>query len=106
MSTDLMYPHIEKPEGDTARLKYHARMRVALIVTSYVAYGGSVDEMCRQYPFLKPAELHAAMAYYYDHQEEIDSEIRQELKQADEELARARANPSPLVLRWRAQGLL
>jgi uncharacterized protein (DUF433 family) len=33
----------------------------------YQVHGWSPDEMCRQYPYLRPAEVHADMAYYFDH---------------------------------------
>jgi hypothetical protein len=68
----------------------------------YMAYGWWVDEMCRQHPYLTPAEAHAAMGYYYDHQAEIDEEIRQELEEVDRIRA---AGPSPFLLRLRAKGL-
>ena len=58
------------------------------------AHAWSPEDICRQHPYLTRAEVHAAMAYYcYDHQEEIDREIREELAQADQQ--RATAAPSP-----------
>ena len=39
--------------------------------------------MCRQHPYLTLAEAHAAMAYYFDHQAEIDREIEVELTQIE-----------------------
>ena len=57
------------------------RIRVAQIVMDYLAYGWSVEEICRQHPYLTPAEAHAAMGYYFDHQAEIDSEISDEWAQ-------------------------
>jgi hypothetical protein len=60
--------------------------------------------MCRHHPYLTPAEAHAAMAYYFDHQEEIDREIQKECKQVEED--KARETPSPIFLRLRSQGLL
>jgi hypothetical protein len=104
MDNHANYPHIFKEDGELARLCSHPRTRVAMIVMDYLAHGWSVDEMCRHYEYLKPAETHAAMAYYFDHQEEIDAEIRSEIAEANE--ARARAGPSPLAMRLRAQGLL
>ena len=101
MSVD---PHIEKPAGESARLQRVPRVRVAQIVMDYLAHGWSVEEMCRQHPYLTPAEAHAAMAYYFDHQQEIDEEIAGELKEVQQ--LRAAAPPSALVLRLRAQGLL
>jgi hypothetical protein len=70
----------------------------------YLAYGWSVDEMCRQHPNLTPAEAHAAMAYYFDHQEEIDHEVAAELKEA--EAGAAHAASLPFVVRMKAKGLL
>src|SRR4051795_7556795 len=104
MALDLMYPHIEKPDAEPARLQRVPRVRVAQIVMDYLAYGWSPDEMCRQHPYLQPAEAHAAMAYYFDHQDEIDQEIETEWRQAQRE--HAQAAQSPLRLRLRAKGLL
>jgi uncharacterized protein (DUF433 family) len=103
MSVDLEYAHIEKAEGEPACLRQTPRVRVAQIVMDYLAYGWSVDEMCRHHPYLTPAEAHAAMAYYFDHQEELDREIGAELKEAE---TTADASPSPFVLRMKAKGLL
>jgi hypothetical protein len=69
----------------------------------YLAYAWSLDEMCRQHP-LTPAEAHAVMAYYFDHQGEIDAEVFADLDAADR--AHTAAQNSPLRLRSRAQGLL
>ena len=54
--------------------------------------------------YLTPAEAHAAMAYYFDHQEEIDREINAEWDQAQRE--RLHAERSPFYTRLRAKGLL
>jgi hypothetical protein len=104
MALELTYPHIEKLAEEPARLGRMPRIRVAQIVMDYLAYGWSPDEMCRQHPYLKPAEAHAAMAYYFDHQAEIDGEIRDELKRVDHD--QEQAKDSPLRLRLRSQGLL
>ena len=77
---------------------------MAQIVMDYLAYGWSVDEMCRQHPYLTPAEAHAAMAYYFDNQREIDREIEADVKEADS--ARANAQPVPFVVRMKAKRLL
>jgi Protein of unknown function (DUF433) len=85
MAVDLTYPHIEKREAEPARLQRIPRIRVAQIVMDYVAHGWSPDEMCRQHPYLQPAEALAAMTYYFDHQDEIDREIRSEWQQAQQD---------------------
>ena len=104
MALELTYPHLEKPEGQPARLQRLPRVRVAQIVMDYLAHGWSPDEMCRQHPYLTPAEVHAAMAYYFDHQAEIDGEISAEWEEVTR--LRSQAVRSPFFLRMRAKGVL
>jgi uncharacterized protein (DUF433 family) len=104
MGVELSYPHIEKASGEPARLLRMPRIRVAQIAMDYLAHGRSAEEMCRQHPFLTLAEAHAVMAYYFDHQEEIDAEIRAEWEQVEE--GRVAASRSPFFARMQAKGLL
>jgi Protein of unknown function (DUF433) len=104
MTSQVVYPHIKKPDGEPAYLQRLPRVRVAQIVMDYLAYGWSVEEMCRQHPYLRPSEAYAAMGYYFDFQEEIDSEIRSEWKQAQRE--KTLTLDSPFAARMRARGLL
>jgi hypothetical protein len=104
MTIQVMYPHLEKPEGQSVRLQRLPRIRVAQIVMDYLAHGWSVEEIYRQHPYLTLAEAHAAMAYYFDHQQEIESEIRSEWEQAQHDTAKAPL--SPFVVRMKAKGLL
>jgi len=85
MSTAAAYPHISEQPGDSPRLQNHPRTRVATIVMDYLARGLGPEDLVRHYPYLKLAEVHAAMAYYYDHQDEIDAEIQAELDQLQSE---------------------
>jgi uncharacterized protein (DUF433 family) len=102
MALEVSYPHITKLDGRPAQLERHPRIRVAQIVMDYLAHGWSAEEMCRQHPYLTLAEAHAALLYYWDHQEEIDAEIRAEWEQAERD--RTTATPSPFLLRARSQG--
>ncbi len=104
MTSQVAYPHIKKPDGRPAHLQRLPRIRVAQIAMDYLAHGWSVEEMCRQHPYLRPSEAYAAMGYYFDCQEEIDSEIRSEWEQAQG--VRAQILDSPFVVRMRARGLL
>ena len=45
----LSYPHIEKSDDQPAHLQRLPRIRVAQIVMDYIAYGWSVEEICRQH---------------------------------------------------------
>ena len=104
MIADVAYPHIEKTNGDAARLRRLPRIRVAQIAIDHINHGWSADEICLHYPHLKLAEVHAALAYYFDHQTEIDGEIAAEQQTIAE--ASQRSQPSPAELRLRAEGRL
>ncbi len=104
MTVQVAYPHLETPPGEPARLRRLPRVRVAQIAMDWLAHGWSVEEMCRQHPYLTPAEAHAAMAYYFDHQEQIDAEIRAEWERVQRE--DHGASRSPFYARMRAKGLL
>jgi uncharacterized protein (DUF433 family) len=104
MATATAYTHIIKEDGQPAHLDKHSRTRVAMIVTDYIAYGWSVDEMHRQHPHLSLGELHAAMTYYYDQKQEIDDEIAAELQQLDHDMG-AKSRP-PVWFKLKAKGLI
>lgn len=50
------------------------RIRVATILGCY-RQGMSVEEIVQQYPPLKPADVHDALAYAYDHLDEIEADL-------------------------------
>ena len=50
------------------------RVRVAAILGCY-RQGMSVEEIVQQYPSLRPADVHDALAYAYDHLDEIDAAL-------------------------------
>lgn len=104
MNAEVTYPHIIKENGASAHLERLPRIRVSQIVGSYLVHGWSVDEICRQFPHLHPGEAHAAMAYYFDHKEEIESELESELKEFEQ--ARRDSTPSPFRVRMKRSGLL
>jgi hypothetical protein len=77
------YPHIIKNANAPARLEDHPRLRVAMLVADHIWRGWSADELVRHYPYLKFGEVHSALAYYYDHREEIDKELLEECREVD-----------------------
>jgi len=69
------------------------RIRVSNIAYRYERERQSPDEIVQAYPHLSLAQVHAALAYYYSHRDEIDQEIRS----SDELLAKTRQTyPSKL----------
>jgi hypothetical protein len=104
MAIELKYPHIEKLEGEPARLERVPRVRIAQIAMDYLEHGWSVDEICRQHRYLSPSEAHSAMAYYLDHQDEIDREIAEEIDQVESE--REQSTRSSIYQLLRSRGLV
>ena len=52
----------------------NTRVRVATILSCY-RQGMSVEEIVQQYTPLRPADVHDALAYAYDHLEEIEADL-------------------------------
>lgn len=77
-------------------------VKVIEVVLDRLAHGWSPEEIHFQHPHLSLAQIHAALAYYYDHQAEFDREIERQL-QASDALAAA-ARDSPLRARLRTAG--
>src|SRR5205807_695445 len=77
MSTEMTYGYIVRTPGvcgGKPRIDGH-RIRVQDIAIDYEQLGMSPDEICDAYPALTLAKVHAALAYFYDHREEILGDI-------------------------------
>ena len=61
-----------------------ANTKVKEIVLDKLAYGWSPEEMHLQHPHLSMAQIHAALAYYYENQDKLDDEIRRDLEEVDQ----------------------
>lgn len=69
------------------------RIRVQDIYVWHELQGKSPDQIVSDFPQLNLAQVHAALAYYWDHKNEID----QEIKDAEDLVQRLRQqSPSPL----------
>ena|SRR5438093_1026599 len=78
--------------------------KVIEVAIDKLANGSSPEEMHFQYPHLSLAQIHAALSYYYEHQEQFDVEIARQLQEVKE--LRAKAGETPLHKRLRSMGLL
>src|SRR5438105_5804206 len=70
------------------------RIRVADIVNWHERRGYSLDEVVEMFPGLDLAQVHAALAYYFDHRDEIDADMRH-----DDELSQQNVASQPSKLR-------
>lgn len=46
-------------------------------IAGYYQMGMSIDEILTTMPHLTASQVHSALAYYFDHQEEIDLDLKQ-----------------------------
>jgi uncharacterized protein (DUF433 family) len=67
--------------------------KVVLLVEAWKAGGATVEALQGGYPQLTLAQIHAVLAYYYDHQREIDADIERRLRES--EAARAASPETP-----------
>ena len=58
------------------------RVKVIEVVLDKLAHGWSPEEIHFQHPGLSLAQIHAALACYYENQDRLDDEIRSQLNGA------------------------
>ena len=97
------YEHIELNQAGVPTIA-GTTMKIAELVVEQMAYGWSPEELHFQHPYLTLGQIHSALAYYWDHREEIDRDIEQRLARVDQ--VRQSAAASSLVTRLRSKGLI
>ncbi len=70
-----MYAHIDLTEDGIPFLS-GTQTKVEEVVLDHLAHGWEAGEIHRQHPHLTLAQIHSALAYYYDHQAKMDRFIR------------------------------
>ena len=77
-ASKISYPYITFHPGiaNGAAIIEGTRITVRSIA-AYYQLGLSVDEILTQLPHLTFSQIHSALAYYFDHQEEIDRDLQQ-----------------------------
>ena len=79
-------------------------MKVLELVLGKIAYGWSPEELHFQHPYLTLGQIHSALAYYWDHQGEMEQDIERRLERVDQ-IQRV-TSPLPLVTRLKAKALI
>lgn len=95
--------YIEIDENGVARIA-GTRTTVIEIAMDKRFYGWGPEQIHAEHPHLTMADVHAALAFYYDHQAQLDAEIEQDQK--DAEALRAAAGESPVAQRLKSEGRL
>src|SRR5437762_10409925 len=58
--------------------------KVIQVALDKIGQGWDADEIHAQYPYLSLAQIHAALAYYYDHQTELDAAIERDYHEVEQ----------------------
>jgi len=59
-------------------------MKVIELVLDSKAYGWSPEELHFQHPYLTLGQIYSALAYYWDHQADLDQCLDRRMRQADQ----------------------
>lgn len=102
MST-VAYPHVEVNSAGVAIIS-GTTTKVVEIVEDHLAHHWDAQEIHRQFPYLSLAQIHAALAYYYDHQQQMEQEI--ELRRRRVADIKAKRTDGAIRAKLRQLGLL
>jgi uncharacterized protein (DUF433 family) len=104
MSTvETRYEHIVLGENNVPMIA-GTTMKVIELVLDRIAYGWSPEELHFQHPYLTMGQIYSALAYYADHQEELDADIQRRLELVDQ--MQRTLTPPPLIDRLKTKGLI
>ena len=78
-----------------------ANTKVIELVLAHQAHGMSPEELAYQLPHLSMGQIHSALAYYWDHKEELDADIRRRAEEV--ERLRGEVGDSPLLDKLKAR---
>lgn len=99
----VSYAHVELDAGGVPTIA-GTTTKVIEIALDQLAHRWDAEEIHRQHPHLSLGQIHSALAYYFDHQDEINQQIQRQLDELDR--LRQQAEPSPVVARLRSLGRL
>lgn len=101
--TAVAYAHIELDAGGVPVVA-GTRIKVVEIALDQLAHQWSAEEIRRQHPHLSLGQIHSALAYYFDHRDELDRTIAEQLHEVEQR--RQQAGPSPVAAKLRLLGRL
>jgi len=96
MPATTVTPHIWTDPQGRAWID-DTNVKVIEVVLDHLAYGWTAETIQENHPHLTLAQVYAALAWYYDHQADMDAQIERQGKRIA--TLRAAAKPSPLAKR-------
>ena len=91
--------HIWLDERNVAWID-QTNMKVIEIALERLAHGSSVEEIVEQHRgLISLAQVHAVLAYYHDHEADLNAEIERQLETADRLRSASLSSPGRLKLK-------
>lgn len=103
MIVETRYEHISLDQKEVPMIT-GTNMKVIELVIARKAYGWSPEELHFQYPHLSLGQIFSALAYYWDHQIELDQDIEDRLNRIDQ--IEPSLKPTSVKARLQAKGLI
>ena len=103
MVVETRYEHVVLNDAHTPLIA-GTTMKVVELVLAQAAYGWSAQELHIQFSHLTLGQIYSALAYYWDHRDELDGDIERRLEKVD--TIQKSASPSPLIKRLKDKGLI
>lgn len=82
MTAATPYEHIELQ--DEVPIIVGANTKVVEVVALQAAHGLSPEEICLQFPHLSMGQVHSALAFYWDHRESLDADLKRRMARAEQ----------------------
>lgn len=103
LSVRTLYEHIALNEKGTPVIA-GTTMKVVELVVEKLAHGWSPEELYFQHPYLTLGQIYSALAYYADHQVELEKDIENRLELSNK--LEKETGISPLVEKLKSKGLI
>ncbi len=82
MLAETRYEHVVLSDSRVPLIS-GTTMKVVELVLAQAAYGWSAEELHIQFPQLTLGQIYSALAYYWDHRDELDGDIERRIEKVD-----------------------
>ncbi|MDO9128696.1 MAG: DUF433 domain-containing protein [Anaerolineales bacterium] len=103
MLAETRYEHVVLDKAQVPVI-LGSTMKVIELALAHLAYGWGPEELHFQFPHLTLGQIYSALAYYWDHREELDKDMENRLSFVDQ--LRRSFGESPLTANLKAKGLI
>jgi uncharacterized protein (DUF433 family) len=81
-TVETRYEHIVLDDEGVAKIA-GSRIKVAHLAAEHVHWGWSPEEIAYQHPPLTLGQVYSALAYYWDHRDQVDAYLQKSASEAE-----------------------